>query len=262
MALRNPLEPPVFGYPLTLSSAHDASAAAESILGHRFTNPALLHEALTHRSALHVQGTGRKGAARPERKSGGRKSGEGSNERLEFIGDRVLGLIIAEWLAERFPHEQEGELGPRHAQLVSRTMLAVIAEQAGLSRLIRVAPNEAKAGIKQLATVLADALEAVIGAIYLDSGLDAARQVVRASWTPAMTAQRLPPKDPKTALQEHVLGRGEKLPAYDVVSSEGPAHAPRFTIRVSAMGQTGQGQAGSKRDAERDAAADLLGKLT
>ena len=231
---------------------HPIMPDAGSLLGHEFLRPELLREALTHRSAAHGP---RSGQMRRGQK------GRGSNERLEFIGDRVLGLLIAEWLAERFPDEQEGKLGPRHAQLVSRPVLAGIAEVTGLPRALSVAPNEARAGVKQLATVLADAMEAVIGAMYLDSGLDAARRFVRAAWADTMTGQLLPPKDPKTALQEWLLARAQALPRYDVQSSDGPSHAPRFVITVTAMGQTGTGVAGAKRIAERDAAADLLRQL-
>lgn len=246
MAVRDQVGPDLQGDPLN-GLAPDADTDAERLIGHRFRHPDLLRQALTHRSAAQGRQAGRRGA--------------GSNERLEFIGDRVLGLVIAEWLAERFPDEQEGELGPRHAQLVSRTVLAEIAEAAGLARALAVAPNEARAGVKRLATVLADAMEAVIGAIYLDGGIEPAREFVRRNWHAAMIAQRHPPKDPKTALQEWLLARRMKLPDYELTSREGPSHAPRFVICVHAAGQTGTGVGGSKRVAERAAAADLLAKL-
>lgn len=185
----------------------------------------------------------------------------GSNERLEFIGDRVLGLVMAEWLLERFPDEQEGALGPRHAHLVSRTVLAQVAHEMKLQSALDVAEHEARAGVRQMATVLADAVEALLGALYLDGGLDPARAFVRRMWRDAIVAQARPPKDPKTALQEWVLGRGLPLPQYRVVSSDGPSHAPRFVIAVDAQGKTGQGIAGSKRAAESDAASDLLRQL-
>ena len=191
----------------------------------------------------------------------GDRRGVGSNERLEFIGDRVLGLLIAEWLIERFPLEQEGELGPRHAQLVSRKVLGEIAAAAGLSEALAIAPNEARAGVGQLTNVLADATEALIGAMFLDGGLDPARGFVRRAWLPAMDAQVLPPKDPKTALQEWLMARGKPLPIYGVVSRTGPSHGPSFVISVAAEGHAGTGTAGSKRLAERMAAADLLEKL-
>ena len=184
-----------------------------------------------------------------------------SNERLEFIGDRVLGLVVAEWLIERFPAEAEGQLARRHAHLVARPLLAEVAERLGVADKLSVAPNEARAGVSSLATVLADAMEAVIGAVYLDGGLEPARTLIRDAWESAMAAQIIPPTDPKTALQEWLGARGHPLPVYRVVSQEGPPHAPRFVIMVEAAGQKGTGSAGSKQAAERDAAADLMGIL-
>ena len=231
-----------------MTPAHEVErlALAEELLGHHFTRGNLLREALTHRSAM-------QGRAR--------QRGHGSNERLEFIGDRVLGLLLAEWLAERFPAEQEGQLGPRHAYLVSREALAAIADEIGFSRVLSLGANEVTAGVGKLANVLADAMEAALGALYLDGGLEPARGFVRRAWAGRIEAQILPPKDAKTALQEYVLARGLKLPDYTVVSSDGPSHAPHFVITASACGQTGQGAAGSKRAAERAAAEDLLRKL-
>jgi len=258
VAVRNPLDPAAARHLLNgASPGKEPDPAtqyrvAEVILGHGFTRPALLHEALTHRSAAH----GRRGQHRP-----GERRGVGSNERLEFIGDRVLSLVMAEWLIERFPDEQEGELGPRHAHLVSRKVLAMIAETAGLSAALAVAPGEARAGVGQLANVLADAMEAMIGALYLDAGLDAARRFVQTAWQPAMDALVLPPKDPKTALQERLMAQGLPLPVYDVTSRSGPPHAPEFVVTVAGCGETGTGRAGSKRLAERLAAAALLERL-
>lgn len=184
-----------------------------------------------------------------------------SNERLEFVGDRVLGLLVAEWLLEYFPDEPEGALGPRHAFLVSRNALAPIAAKIGVSEALRIAPHEEQAGIRGLANVLADAMEALLGAVYLDGGLEPARGFVRMHWNDVMKGQIEPPKDPKTALQEWLLGRGQKLPDYEVLSVEGPSHAPCFSIAVTAMGKTGEGAAGSKRLAESAAADALLRQL-
>jgi ribonuclease-3 len=230
-------------------------AAATRLFGYSFADTNLLREALTHRSAAsgRIRAKGRK-----TRKSGGRVS----NERLEFIGDRVLGLVMAEWVAERFPAEQEGQLGPRLAHLVSREAVSAVAEQIGLATVLTLGANEAMAGVGRLATVLADALEATLGALYMDGGLEAARAFVRRAWGPLMEAQIVPPKDPKTALQEVLLAKGEKLPAYRVISSHGPSHAPNFIIEVSARQVTGTGRGSTKRTAEREAAADLLAKLS
>jgi ribonuclease-3 len=257
VAARNPLVAPVHVDHLNEHPgehrAPPPTPGPEAILGYKFRRPELLREALTHRSAVSGQRMGR-GRTAPS-------TGAGSNERLEFIGDRVLGLLIAEWLAERFPQEQEGALGPRLAHLVSQPTIAAIADRLGLPAVLAVAPGEARAGVRRLATVLADATEALIGALYLDGGLDPARGFVRRAWEEAMTSQAAPPKDPKTALQEWLLGRGMKLPTYDLVSREGPPHDPVFVIAVEAAGARGEGTAGSKRIAERLAAADLLRKV-
>ncbi len=240
MAARNPLVAAVFGHQVNVTDA-------EAILGHRFAQPELLREALTHRSAS-THGVRRAGAV-------------ASNERLEFIGDRVLGLLIAEWLAERFPGEQEGALGRRLALLVSQPVLAEIAETAGLPAVLHVSDGETKAGVRKLATVLADATEAVIGALYLDGGIVAARGFVRRAFLSAMEGQKRPPKDAKTGLQEWAQRRGFPLPSYLVVTRDGPPHAPNFVISVTVAEQTAQGVAGTKRAAEMMAAEDLLGRL-
>jgi ribonuclease-3 len=253
VAVRNPLVAAVHIDQLGAQPASPPAPGAEAILGYAFRRPELLREALTHRSAVSGPRIGR-GRTAPS-------TGAGSNERLEFIGDRVLGLLIAEWLAERFPHEQEGALGPRLALLVSQPTIAAIAERLGLPAVLAVSPGEARAGVRRLATVLADATEALIGALYLDGGLAPARAFVRRAWEEAMTSQTAPPKDPKTALQEWLLGRGQELPRYDVVSRAGPPHDPVFVIAVEAAGARGEGTAGSKRVAERLAAEDLLRKL-
>ena len=217
------------------------SQTLDTILGYRFTRSDLPREALTHRSAL--QG---------KRSASG--SAKVSNERLEFVGDRVLGLLIAEWLAERFPDEQEGELGRRLASLVSQPVLARVAETIGLGDALSVAPGEARAGVKRRATVLADALEAALGAIFLDGGLEPARDFVRRAWNCAMTAQAAPPKDAKTMLQEWAQKRGLDLPEYTVSARSGPPHAPVFEVTVSIGEWRGTGTAGSKRAAEQLAA--------
>lgn len=185
-----------------------------------------------------------------------------SNERLEFIGDRVLGLLIAEWLAERFPNEPEGGLGRRLAHLVSQPVLAEVAESIALGAALAVHPGEAKAGVKKRATVLADALEATIGALYLDGGLEPARAFVRRCWAKALEAHLAPPTDAKSALQQWALKRGTELPAYEVVEKSGPPHAPVFVVTVSAGGRTGTGRGSGKRSAEQEAAEDLLRRLT
>lgn len=219
-----------------------ALTQAQALLGHEFARAGLLNEALTHRSAAGAKGVG-------------------SNERLEFIGDRVLGLVIAEWLIERFPNEQEGKLGPRLAALVSKPALAAIAEAHGVADMICVAPGEARRGVSGQANVLADALEAMIGALYLDAGLDAVRDFIRRVMAGVVDAQNAPPKDPKTALQEWALKRAMPLPSYTVIEQSGPSHAPSFVIRVSVGAASAEARAGAKRAAEQEAARMLLGVL-
>ncbi len=259
MAVRNPLVAPVLGNQLIRAPTSaqgtvlktvptEAQEAAQVLLGHRFTRPELLSEALTHRSAALDNWAGKKVFS-------------ASNERLEFVGDRVLGLMIAEWLAERYPKENEGGLGRRLAILVSQPVLAGIADTLGLAACLSLSPSESKAGVRKLATVLADAMEAVIGALYLDAGIDATRAFVRRAWDQVMVAQVEPPKDSKTGLQEWAMHRGLPLPVYEVMSQEGPSHAPVFVISVTLGGKTGSASGGSKRAAEQAAAEELLGKL-
>ena len=235
MAVRDPLGPYRKDHPLT----DDPAAALEALLGHRFARPALLREALTHRSAAE-------------------RRGHGSNERLEFMGDRVLGLIVAEWLVERFPREQEGDLGRRLAQLVSQPVLTAVAEALGLGSALAVAPGEARAGVTTRATVLADALEAAIGALFLDGGLETARDFVRRAFAAVMAAQTAPPRDAKTALQEWAQKRGLPLPDYRLTDRSGPPHAPVFSVVVTAGPLSGTGTAPTKRGAEQRAAAEAL----
>lgn len=213
-----------------------------AFLEHHFANETLLREALTHRSAAGAKGVG-------------------SNERLEFMGDRVLGLVVAEWLIERFPNEQEGELGPRLAALVSKPTLARIANVADVGRMLTIAPGEAKRGVGTQATVLADAMEAMIGALYLDAGLAKARSFIRKVFTTELGEQAAPPKDPKTALQEWALKRALPLPHYAVLEQSGPSHAPQFVIQVSVGDASATASAGAKRAAEQEAARNLLGSL-
>lgn len=217
----------------------------QDLLGYAFKRPALLREALTHRSAIHGHGRS-----------------HGSNERLEFIGDRVLGLVMAEWLAERFPHEQEGELGRRLAHLVSQPVLARVAEAIGVANALSVAPGEARAGVRKRATVLADALEAALGALYLDGGLDAARDFIRKAWQDTVVEQAAPPKDAKTALQEWAQKRGLDLPSYTITGRSGPPHAPEFTVTVNVGAMTGTGTGANKRAAEQLAAEALFAQVS
>ncbi|MFC7734319.1 ribonuclease III [Roseomonas sp. GCM10028921] len=214
-------------------------------LGYGFRDPALLEQALTHRSA-----------ADPKRRQ------LDSNERLEFLGDRVLALCMAEWLSERFPEEREGELGKRLAVLVAADTLAKVGDAIGLPAALRIPPAEGRTGLRQRANVVADATEALIGALYLDAGLEAARAFIRREWTAAMEADATPPMSAKSRLQEYLLGRGQGLPEYVLVSAEGPSHAPLFTVSARACGKAAEASGESKRAAEQLAAEALLTELS
>lgn len=222
-------------------------AALEATLGHHFANSDLLIEALTHPSAVKRRGIARRGY-----------------ERLEFLGDRVLGLIVAEILWRRFPDEAEGEMTRRHTHLVRREALAEVAQAVGLGRRLIVSKGEDAAGVRDNKTVLADACEAVIAALFLDGGLEVARYFVERHWERRLSALVSPPRDPKTSLQEWVQARGLPLPAYRTVATEGPAHRRRFTVAVTVEGleranATATGT--SKRAAELAAAAAALAAL-
>jgi ribonuclease-3 len=219
-------------------------AAFEARLGHRFAERALLDQALTHRSA-----------ADPKRDQ------LDSNERLEFLGDRVLALVIAEWLAERFPAEREGDLGKRLATLVARDTLTKVAEAIGLAPVLRIPASEGRAGLRERASVLADGVEALLGAIYVDAGLEAARGLVRREWQAMMAADPRPPVSAKSRLQEWTLGRGLGLPEYRLVSATGPSHQPVFMVAVAAAGREAEGMGENKRAAEQAAAEAWLAGL-
>ena len=214
----------------------------ERRLGHRFADPSLLEEALIHRSMR-----------------GGAEAAEVTYERLEFLGDRVLGLVIADLLYARFGAEDEGELSRRHAALVRGEALAEIAESIDLAGHLRLAKGEANSGAGAKASVMADACEAVIAALYLDGGLDAARRFITENWAEMIDRVAKPPIDPKTALQEWAQGRGKALPRYEVIEETGSAHEPTFAVKASVEGFPAVVATGtSKRKAERIAAAELL----
>jgi ribonuclease-3 len=215
----------------------------ERRIGHRFAARALLRQALTHSSAA---GRGRR-----------------SNERLEFLGDRVLGLAVADLLIRFYPDEPEGALTPRFSGLVSEPVLAEVARELGLGGWLDVARSEEEMGGRARPGILADAFEALIGAIYLDGGLAAAAGVVRSCLEPRLETMIMPPRDAKSALQEWTQSRGLGLPDYRITATTGPAHAPTFEVAVS-LGDLGSATAtgGSKRAAEQAAAEQLLARLS
>ncbi len=221
----------------------------EAVLQHSFADPALLTRALTHRS---VVGMRKPGGAAVETDSF-------ANERLEFLGDRVLGLVIAELLFKRFKGEAEGQMAQRLAVLVSAPTLARVARASGLDREIRMAAGQSAGDAD---AILADACEAVIGAMYLDGGLKPAETFIRAQWAALVDEAVAPPKDAKSSLQEWAQGQGFPLPTYEVVSQDGPDHAPNFVVTVTVSGQEpSEGRGKSKRIAEQGAASALLARL-
>lgn len=222
-------------------------AALEDALGHRFADPDLLTAALAHSSL------GRKGDAK--------RSGAGF-ERLEFLGDRVVGLVVADLLTRKFPDEAEGDLAKRHAFLVRRDSLAELGRALGIGAALTLSNSEEQSGGRDASGVLADAFEACVGAVFRDGGFAPAAALVAKLCEPLLAQAGAPPREPKTALQEWAQGRALPLPVYDVIEQTGVAHAPLFTVRVSVEGHAPETAEGpNKREAERAAASRLLARL-
>jgi ribonuclease-3 len=225
-----------------MAASSPPSADLEARLGHHFADPALLKRALTHASR-----------------------GTQSNERLEFLGDRVLGLIVAEKLHALYPDEPEGSLALKLNALVRGEACAKAAQDAGLADHLILASAEAGSGGRKKTVILAGAIEAVIAALYLDGGYEAARRFVERYWADAFANLGNELRDAKTALQEWAqgpAGKAQGLPTYKQTGREGPDHAPHFAVEVSVKGhdpETGFG--GSKREAEQDAAKRMLARL-
>ena len=216
-------------------------SSLEEKLGHRFSDRALLERALTHASATPTL----------------------SNERLEFLGDRVLGLVVAETLHARHLDESEGMLTVRFHALVRAEACARVAERLGLPDHIKLAGSGFDSA-RARAAILSDVCEAVIAALYLDGGMAAARPFLENYWAEMFedAGRSTEIRDAKTRLQEWAQGRGLAAPAYREIARSGPAHAPRFTIEASVDGEQPQtGEGGSKREAEQEAAAKLLAQV-
>jgi len=218
-------------------------AAFSQRLGHGFSRPELLVRALTHGSI-----------ASPHRDD---------NQRLEFLGDRVLGLVMAEALLDADPTAAEGLIAPRYNALVRRETCADVARTIDLGVVLKLGRSEMKSGGRRKEALLADAMEAVLAAVYLDAGLPAARSVILRHWASRITQVDSDARDAKTALQEWAQARGETPPDYVEVARDGPDHQPVFTIEARlASGPSERARAGSKRQAEQAAAAALLSKVT
>jgi ribonuclease-3 len=184
-----------------------------------------------------------------------------SNERLEFLGDRVLGLVIAEKLHSLYPDDPEGVLALKLNALVRRETCAAAADKAGLSQHVMLAASEAASGGRRKGAILAGVCEAVIAALYLDGGFDAARAFIERYWEDAFAQLNQDMRDAKTALQEWAQARRD-TPVYKLVGREGPDHAPRFVVEVSIKGETpATGDGHSKREAEQAAARALLARV-
>lgn len=224
--------------------AKAATAAIEARIGHSFADPALLATAFTHVSALKSQ-----------------RSRSESYQRLEFLGDHVLGLVVSDMLYRAFPHADEGELSKRLAELVRKETCADVARALDLMEGIKLGTVGAGAGARLRKSVLGDICEAVIGAVYLDGGYPAAADFVTRNWLERMKKPARPLRDPKTVLQEWAQGRGLPTPVYREVERSGPHHDPQFRVAVDLPGlEPAEGTAGSKRAAEKLAASAMLAR--
>ncbi|HXH00126.1 MAG TPA: ribonuclease III [Sphingomicrobium sp.] len=215
-------------------------SALAGIIDHRPSDPKLFERALTH----------------------GSHGGE-TYERLEFLGDRVLGLTIAAWLYERFPAEPEGQMSRRYNVLVARETCAAIGREIGLPHFIRLG-KQARADNSGLTdNVIGDVVEALLGALYLDGGMEAAQRFVRTHWARFLDDQQRAPMHPKSGLQELAAARNLGVPSYELLGRSGPHHAPNFKVKVS-LGRHGEAEAegASKQEAETAAAAALLESLS
>jgi ribonuclease-3 len=183
-------------------------------------------------------------------------------ERLEFLGDRVLGLVMAEWLFEVFPGEPEGALSKRLNALVTGAVCAEVARGLDIGAQLKLGKQARDDGAADSDNVLGDVMEALIGALYLDAGLDVARTAIRKAWGGRVVTHSIAPQHPKSALQEWAAAHNRRTPAYEVVERSGPHHAPRFTVKAS-IGALAEAVAegSSKQEAETAAAAALLEKL-
>lgn len=221
--------------------AADLEAFAARI-GHDFSRPELLIRAVTHASIS--------SPSRPD------------NQRLEFLGDRVLGLVMAEALLKADPGASEGQLAPRFNALVRKETCAEVARDTGLGEVLKLGRSEMMSGGRRKEALLGDALEAVIAAVYADAGFDAARRVVLRLWGDRVGTVEADARDPKTALQEWAQARGMVPPAYLERGRDGPDHQPVFTVEVClATGESETASAGTKRQAEQAAARALLSRL-
>ncbi len=217
----------------------------EKILNYEYKNKELLTLALTHSSA-----------------NTHHNKNVNSYERLEFLGDRVLGLCIAELIYNKYNNENEGELAIRQSKLISEAALSNIAQNLGLGDYIIFGISELKEGGKYKPSVLCDVIEALIGSMYLDGGLDIVQKFVKKNWDNLIISDITPPKDNKMELQEWLLKKQKIVPKYNLISKTGEEHAPLFEVEVVINGVSAQkGQGTSKKKAEQDAAFNMIKHL-
>jgi len=217
-------------------------AALEETIGYRFADPNLLEQALTHISGL-----------------AGARNRAGSYQRLEFLGDHVLGLVVSDMLFRAFPRADEGELSRRLADLVRKETCAEVARAINLGAFIRLGASEANAGGRQRVAILADVCESMIGAVYLDGGFPAASTLIHSLWEARMRAPAKALRDPKTVLQEWAQARSLPTPTYREIERKGPDHNPEFLVSVELpLRPAAEGRGSSKRAAEQAAAAAML----
>jgi ribonuclease-3 len=239
MAVVGTLEPPAYDRTMIRKIAGKDDLLDR--IGYRFADETLLEKALTHISAL----------------SG--KARSGSYQRLEFLGDRVLGLVISDMLFRAYPRADEGELSKRLADLVRKETCADVARAMEIGGSLRLGSSESNAGGRRRIAILADVCEALIGAVYLDGGYEAAAALIDKFWSERLHALARPPRDAKTTLQEWAQGRGLPTPAYREVQRTGPHHNPEFRVAVDLPGKEAtEGTGRSKRAAEQAAAAAML----
>ena len=218
----------------------DAAAWGEKALGYRFLDVALLNRALTHSS-----------------------HGGANYERLEFLGDRVLGLVVARWLFDVFPDEPEGKLSRRLNALVTREVCAEVARTIGVPGQLKLGRQARDDGAADSDNVLGDIVEALIGALLIAGGMAAAEGFIRSAWAKLIDTREAAPKHPKSALQEWAAAHDRPVPEYVMLRRSGPHHAPRFVVQVSVRGEEpAEADGSSKQEAETAAAAALLERLT
>jgi ribonuclease-3 len=241
LALVGAVEQAVHDRPMSRKSTGKKELAER--IGYSFADEALLDRALTHISAL----------------SG--KSRSGSYQRLEFLGDRVLGLVISDMLFRAFPRADEGELSKRLADLVRKETCAEVARAMEIGAALKLGSSESNSGGRRRTAILADVCEALVGAVYLDGGYQAAMELVERFWSERMHALKRPPRDAKTALQEWAQGRGLPTPTYREIERTGPHHSPEFRVTVELPDrEPAEGIGRSKRAAEQAAAAAMLAR--